>query len=105
MFNLLQNAKKHTEQGSVTIKANSGDCGKIIVVTVTDTGTGIADSLLPQIFERGVSGGDGSGLGLPICKEIIQSHGGEIRIESEQNKGAAVTFTLPVCKTEDTYGE
>jgi signal transduction histidine kinase len=104
MFNLLQNAKNHTEQGAVTVKAQSG--GEFAVVTVTDTGAGIPPSLLPQIFERGISGGEGgSGLGLPICKEIIESHGGEIRVDNKQNKGTAVTFTLPAYKAEDAYGQ
>jgi signal transduction histidine kinase len=64
---------------------------------VADTGTGIELGLLPRIFKRGVSGEKGGqGLGLSICKEIIDSHGGEIAIASEAGKGAAVRFTLPI---------
>lgn len=69
-----------------------------IVVTLKDTGTGIMPKLLPRVFERGVSGSESTGVGLPICKEIIEAHGGTISIESE--KGTTVTFTIPVYEGE-----
>jgi signal transduction histidine kinase len=53
--------------------------------------------LYHHILERGVSSKEsGTGIGLALCKENIQSHGGKIEIESEHGKGTAVTFTLPV---------
>jgi signal transduction histidine kinase len=94
VFNLLQNAKNHTTAGSVTIKLYADD--KMLTTFVTDTGTGIKRSLLPNIFERGVYGGEnGTGIGLAICKDVVTAHGGTIDIESEQGKGTTVTFTLP----------
>jgi len=51
---------------------------------------------LPHVFERGVhDGSGGSGIGLAVCKEIIQAHEGGIWIESEAGKGTTVMFTLP----------
>jgi len=106
LFNLLQNAKDHTEQGKVSVvaKKEQGD----IVVTVSDTGTGIPSEMLPHLFERGVSGtAFGSGIGLAICKEIIEAYNGRITIESEligRNKGTRATFTLPVAIEEDESG-
>lgn len=100
VFNLLQNAKNHTMQGSVTITVKcSGTEG--ITVVVADTGIGIAAELLPHVFERGISSDAyGSGLGLAICKEIIESHGGMIEVESILEKGTSVRFTLPTFKEE-----
>jgi signal transduction histidine kinase len=54
------------------------------------------------VFERGVSDGGGTGVGLYLCKTVVESHGGEIWIDSEPGKGAAVCFTLPVY--EGQYG-
>jgi signal transduction histidine kinase len=101
MGNLLSNANRHTKDGDITVKAES-DGGSIINVTVTDNGSGIAAELLPHIFERGVSGTGSSGLGLEICKKIIESHGGVISAESEPDKGTAVGFALPVYRGDDT---
>ena len=71
-----------------------------VTVTVSDNGEGVKPELLPHIFERGVSDG-GTGLGLPICKEVIDAHNGKIFIESEYGMGTAVTFTLPVYTGEE----
>lgn len=92
IFNILQNAKNHTARGSVSIGAARKNGS--IIVTVSDTGTGIAPDLLAHLFERGVKGPNGgAGLGLPICKHIMEAHGGTIAIASEN--GAIVTLTLP----------
>jgi signal transduction histidine kinase len=95
LFNLLQNARNHIENGTVTMVAASS--GGEITVTVTDTGSGISPEFLPRAFARYEhEDAGGTGLGLAICKEIIEAHGGKIAIESELQKGTAVTFTLPV---------
>lgn len=95
LFNLLQNTRNHIEKGGAAITVTAGD--RFISVVVSDTGSGIAPELLPRVFERNVSGDDNSsGLGLSICKEIIEAHGGTIEIESVPVKGTIVRFTLPV---------
>jgi len=97
IFNLLRNADTHTENGTVIISAEA--LPERIRVTVSDTGCGIPQELLPRVFERGVHGdNEGSGFGLAICRDIIAAYGGEILIDSEQGKGTAVTFALPVYK-------
>lgn len=94
MFNLLANARSHTEGGSVTIGASAGE-GKVTVV-VADTGEGIRPEFLPHAFVRGRHDNpDGSGLGLTICREIITGHGGDISLESRLGEGATVRFALP----------
>lgn len=90
--NLLQNAAAYTEQGRIILRAEK--TGHEILVTVTDTGTGIAAELLPHVFERGVSTG-GTGFGLYLCKTVVESHGGRIWIESTLGSGTTTSFALP----------
>ncbi|MCL2704487.1 MAG: HAMP domain-containing histidine kinase [Defluviitaleaceae bacterium] len=92
--NLIQNAHAHTENDVIQIHA-ARDGGKINV-TIGDNGSGIPPEILPRLFERGVTGGRGTGYGLFLCKTVVESHGGEILIESKQGKGTVVRFALPV---------
>lgn len=95
LFNLLTNAGKHTEGGRVSVSACCED--GLITVIVADNGSGIAPDLLPHIFERGSHGDPaGTGLGLALCKDIVEGHGGSISIESELGAGTRVIFTMPV---------
>ncbi len=93
LSNLLQNARVHTENGTVTVSAKRQ--GQEVIVTVRDTGKGILQVLLPRVFERGVSDG-GTGYGLYLCKTVVESHGGRIWIDSKPGNGTAVFYTLPV---------
>lgn len=101
VINLISNAVKFTDSGSVTCSAaqRNGD----LVMGVTDSGIGIAPADQPKVFEKFKQVGDtltdkpkGTGLGLPICKEIVEYHGGRIWVESEPGKGSTFSFTLPV---------
>jgi PAS domain S-box-containing protein len=103
MINLLSNAVKFTEQGSVTCRARREDSA--LVISVIDTGLGIALEDQQQVFEKfkQVSGAltdkpQGTGLGLSICKEIVEHHGGRIWVESAgvPGRGSAFSFTLPL---------
>ncbi len=101
--NLLSNAGAHTEQGEIRVSAKQE--GEAVSVHITDTGTGIAHELLSRVFERGVTDGGGSGLGLSICRQIACDHGGEIAIDSIQGKGTTVTVTLPLHREEDAHAQ
>ena len=104
--NLISNALKHTKDGTVLIKAEADD--KTVTVTVKDTGCGISPEDLPHIWERyykGKHAETGTGLGLFICKFIVESHGGTIGVESEAGKGTAFTFTLPAASDGITDAE
>lgn len=101
VINLISNAVKFTDSGSITcaVKQQGGE----LVVSVTDSGIGIAPADQPKVFERFKQVGDtltdkpkGTGLGLPICKEIVEYHGGQIWVESEPGKGSTFSFTLPI---------
>lgn len=99
LLNLLTNANRHTESGTVTVSAMEED--GMVEISVSDNGDGIDAELLPHVFARHISGDNGTGLGLAICKEAVEGHGGGIGIESETGKGTTVWFTLPEYKEEE----
>ena len=91
------------EAAQATLEALGLANGEWIVVSVTDTGVGIQPEDIPYVFEKYRQVGDvavspikGTGLGLPISKEIVEHHGGHIWVESEQGKGSTFSFALPV---------
>ncbi|MDH3974087.1 MAG: ATP-binding protein [Deltaproteobacteria bacterium] len=103
LLNLLTNAVKFTEKGKIVVCASLKEKGAVMQVSVEDTGIGIKAEDLLMLFQpfSQVEGGyarknEGSGLGLALCKNIINSHGGEIRAESTFGKGSRFIFTLPV---------
>ncbi len=100
VINLLSNAVKFTDKGSVVIEAYKDN--NQVIVEVQDTGVGIAEEDKHKIFERFRQAGDtltdkpkGTGLGLPICREIIEHHGGIIWMNSEPNVGSTFFFSVP----------
>ena len=101
VINLLSNAVKFTPSGSVTVRARATD--SIVQVEVVDTGTGIDPADHAKVFEPFGQAGDtltdkprGTGLGLPICREIVEHHGGRLWLESAVGRGSTFAFTLPV---------
>lgn len=105
MINLVSNAVKFTDKGSVTCRARL--INDMIEVSVADTGVGIAQEDLPRVFDKFTQLGNtltdkpkGTGLGLPICRYIVGRHGGEIWLTSQVGQGTTFYFTLPVRVTE-----
>jgi PAS domain S-box-containing protein len=101
VINLISNAIKFQDYGSVTCRVRN--TGKALTISVIDQGIGIAEEDLPKVFEKFKQVGDtltskpqGTGLGLPISKEIVEYHGGKIWVESEVGKGTTFAFTLPI---------
>ena len=97
--NIVDNAIKYsTTDKHVAVKARAN--GKTVTLTVRDKGPGIARKDLSRVFERFYRGGNvtvsGSGLGLPIAKRIIESHGGRIEVRSAEGSGTEVDVTLPI---------
>jgi signal transduction histidine kinase len=102
VINLISNAIKFTEKGTVTCRVKRTD--NAITVSVIDSGIGIAETDQQAVFEQFKQIGDtltdkpkGTGLGLPICLQIVEYHGGTIWVESELGKGSKFSFTLPIC--------
>lgn len=103
--NLISNAIKYTNtNGSITISSREVDT--FIEITIEDTGTGMNYSMSQNLFRidvkhfstDGTNGEKGTGLGLILCKEFIDKHGGKIWVESEEGKGSKFKFTIPKSK-------
>jgi signal transduction histidine kinase/CheY-like chemotaxis protein/ligand-binding sensor domain-containing protein len=106
VVNLLSNAVKFTNEGAVTCSVFHKDGA--IVVGITDTGIGIAPGDHGKVFEQFKQVGDtltdkpkGTGLGLPICKEIVEHHNGKIWLESELGQGSTFYFSLPIVSLDE----
>jgi len=108
LYNLLDNALKYSPSGA-PIAVSARVVGGRLEVTVADRGPGIPEADLAFVFDkfyrvqhRGNTSGhtsgntSGTGLGLSICKGIVEAHGGEIRAENREGGGAQVTFWLPL---------
>ena len=98
--NLISNALKHTPNGSISYGYKVFDDASKIEFFVKDTGSGIAKEDLEHIFETYVSrdaetNKNSYGLGLPLCKIIVEKLGGNISVESEQGKGSTFRFSMP----------
>ncbi|HZB16694.1 MAG TPA: ATP-binding protein [Nitrososphaeraceae archaeon] len=99
--NLLTNAIKFTNEGTITVSADVNDNNNELIVTVRDSGEGIHSDIIPRLFTKfATKSNTGTGLGLYISKNIIEAHGGRIWAENNQDgKGANFTFTLPLSPT------
>ncbi len=101
IVNLVSNAIKFTSKGSITCKVWREQ--DKVMVSVIDTGIGISQSQLTQVFDKFNQLGDtltdkpkGTGLGLAICREIVERHGGRLTVRSRIGQGSAFTFFLPL---------
>ena len=102
LTNLLSNAIKFSPDGG-TITVSAQNTEESVVVRVTDDGIGIPAEALPQLFDkffrvdntetRKISG---TGLGLALVKQIVEAHGGQVRVESALGKGSTFSFSLPI---------
>jgi nitrogen fixation negative regulator NifL len=103
MVNLITNAHQAMHAGEstrrLTIRTRSEELGSRVLLEVVDTGPGIPDQLRARIFEPFFTTkpvGQGTGLGLPLCRGIIETHGGCIRVDSKAGQGATFRIELPV---------
>jgi signal transduction histidine kinase len=107
--NLLSNALKFTEKGSIEVGVLEKETR--IECYVKDSGIGIPKEHQPELFSKFKQFGKpvveeekGTGLGLFIVKEILRRHNGTLSVSSEPGKGATFSFTLPKCKLENMAG-
>jgi signal transduction histidine kinase len=103
VLNLLSNALKFTPAGKVTISASQSSREKVVAISVSDSGVGIAHEDQAKVFEdfrqldsSPTRGYGGTGLGLSICRRLAQMLGGSIELVSEVGRGSTFTLTLPV---------
>ncbi|TVX89730.1 ATP-binding protein [Paenibacillus agilis] len=100
LYNLIHNALKFTNEGTVSVSAEVQD-GHVII-HVSDTGIGMTKETQAKVFQRyeqgadGRSDGRGIGLGLNICKQLVELHGSALTIRSELDEGSAFSFGLPI---------
>jgi signal transduction histidine kinase len=96
--NLLTNAIKFTEEGTISISADVKDNNNELIVSVKDSGEGIHYDILPRLFTKFATKSNiGTGLGLYISKNIIEAHGGKMWAENNRDgRGATFSFSLPI---------
>lgn len=104
LFNIIHNAVKFTNEGAVMIDAAHKK--RMAIISITDTGIGIDKEMQPFIFhayQQGdtsrSAGRSGLGLGLNVCKQLVELHGGTIEFESKIGKGSTFSFTIPLAET------
>jgi signal transduction histidine kinase/DNA-binding LacI/PurR family transcriptional regulator len=101
LLNLLANAVKFTDQGGIRVRAAPADDG-MICISVTDSGMGIATEHQALVFEEfrqvedALHQQQGTGLGLPISKRLVELHGGRLWLESRPGEGSTFSFTVPI---------
>jgi two-component system sensor histidine kinase FlrB len=99
LTNLALNAIRHMPEGGrvvVTATRQTKATCQVAAVEFTDTGCGIPAEYLENIFEAGFSTGQSAGLGLTVCRKIVQQHGGRIAVESQVGKGATFRMEFPI---------
>ena len=111
LLNFLINARQAMPDGGrLLLKIRRDAASGTVDLTIRDFGAGIPEEILPRIFDRffstkkgpDESGKGGSGLGLFMCREIIERHKGKIRVESSVGKGSAFTIKLPAVMSENS---
>ncbi|CAN5313773.1 hybrid sensor histidine kinase/response regulator [soil metagenome] len=98
LSNILNNALKFTNEGQIVVDAHENNDKKELIVSITDTGSGINRDIFTKLFSKfATKSSQGTGLGLYISKSIIEAHGGRIWAENNKDKmGATFIFTLPI---------
>ena len=104
IYNLLSNSAKYTKEGCVSLIAQTNKTYDHIIIKVSDTGIGLSPEQKKHLYQRFYDGDYrhmrtiGTGLGLPLMRDLVYLHGGTIECESEQGKGTVFTISLPINK-------
>ncbi len=107
LFNLLSNASKFTEHGTITVDVEADDSGERIIIRVTDTGIGMSEEQVDRVFEEFAQADSsttrhygGTGLGLSISRRFCRLMDGELSVSSQEGSGSTFTVTLPRTLTD-----
>jgi signal transduction histidine kinase len=113
LLNLMINARQAMpEGGTLRVRVGADASGRLAELSIADTGIGIAPADLRRIFEPffttktgpDASGQGGTGLGLSVCRDIVESHHGRLRAESRLGQGTSFTLRLPTCPAPAKQG-
>ncbi|MER3523826.1 MAG: hypothetical protein C4326_07085 [Ignavibacteria bacterium] len=105
LLNLVNNSVEAFPAATLTLKTDFDSTANVVVLTVSDNGPGIDETILDRIFvEKVTTKVDGHGYGLPICKHIVETHGGTIAAESKRGEGACFVITFPVAAKNSQAG-
>ncbi|OPA79498.1 histidine kinase [Paenibacillus selenitireducens] len=105
LYNLLHNALKYTEEGTISVSAETQS--GYAIIHVSDTGVGMNEDTQARIFlpyeqgSYGIHDGRGIGLGLSICKQLVELHGGALTVRSEEGNGSVFSFELPLADSSN----
>jgi signal transduction histidine kinase len=100
LLNLVNNAVEAFAQGAITLQTEYDVIDNVVRISVQDNGPGIDEAIKDKLLnEKITTKADGHGYGLPICKQIVEHHGGKIHVESKKNEGAKFVMTFPVRKS------
>ena len=105
--NLLNNALKFTSEGQILITTHYDKQRNSVDVNISDDGSGIHSDILPNLFNKFITKGpsmepwQGNGLGLYLCRGIIDAHGGYISAHNNKTSGATIRFTIPIIRHEN----
>jgi signal transduction histidine kinase len=114
LLNLLINARQAMPEGGIVrVRLGLDAAGRRVELSVTDTGVGISPADMRRIFEPFYStktgpdaaGQGGTGLGLAVCRDIVEAHHGRLRAESRLGQGSTFTLILPACPTDEAVAE
>lgn len=99
LYNLVINASRHTKDGLILLQAEQD--GTDVLLRVKDDGSGMSEEAMQRAFERGYTTDGGHGLGLPLCREILERQNGSIWIERNRDRGITVCMRLPEASGPD----
>jgi signal transduction histidine kinase len=114
LLNLLINARQAMPEGGIVrVRLGLDAAGRRVELSVADTGVGISPADMRRIFEPFYStktgpdaaGQGGTGLGLAVCRDIVEAHHGRLRAESRLGQGSTFTLILPACPTDEVVAE
>lgn len=96
MLNLVRNALEASAKGRAQLHVSTADDDALVRTSLSDSGIGIPEAMLSRIFETfATTKADGMGVGLSLCRTIIESHGGSLSVHNNSEGGATFSFTLP----------
>ncbi|MBM2840473.1 MAG: Histidine kinase protein [Bacteroidetes bacterium] len=102
LLNLVNNAVEACAETAIVLQTEYDITENVVRISVKDSGPGIDEEIRNKLFNQKITTkADGHGYGLPICRQLVEHHGGTIRIESKKNEGAKFIMTFPVRKSSD----